>query len=252
MTHGIPDPTWFVGCGNMAGAMVEGWRSAGVDLSRRGRDPPERHAGRGRPHGHHRWPKPAPPPKLAILGFKPQKLDEVAPELAPAARARKRSSCRSSPGSRRRRLRSRFLRARSIVRIDAQSAGGDPPRSDRAVQRRRRRCAARRSCRELFGQLGLCDVDDERGESGGDRLGRGRRAGLCRALRRRAGQGRAEARAVPELAATDRARDRARDRRGWPPRPASDGRDRAPRRQPQRHDRGRASRCSTATTCSSS
>ena len=26
--------TWFVGCGNMAGAMVAGWRRAGVDLSR--------------------------------------------------------------------------------------------------------------------------------------------------------------------------------------------------------------------------
>jgi len=24
-------PTWLVGCGNMAGAMVEGWRSAGVE-----------------------------------------------------------------------------------------------------------------------------------------------------------------------------------------------------------------------------
>ena len=29
----LPSPTWFVGCGNMAGAMVEGWRTAGVDLS---------------------------------------------------------------------------------------------------------------------------------------------------------------------------------------------------------------------------
>ena len=29
----LPVPTWFVGCGNMGQAMVEGWRSAGVDLS---------------------------------------------------------------------------------------------------------------------------------------------------------------------------------------------------------------------------
>ena len=29
----LPGVTWFVGCGNMAGAMVEGWRIAGVDLS---------------------------------------------------------------------------------------------------------------------------------------------------------------------------------------------------------------------------
>ena len=29
----LPNPTWFVGCGNMAGAMLDGWRSGGVDLS---------------------------------------------------------------------------------------------------------------------------------------------------------------------------------------------------------------------------
>jgi pyrroline-5-carboxylate reductase len=74
--------TWFVGCGNMAGAMVEGWRSAGVELSQ---------AVAIRPSG-----KPVEgvrtvqsigeagrPPKTVILGFKPQKLDEVTPVLAP-------------------------------------------------------------------------------------------------------------------------------------------------------------------------
>ena len=78
----LPGSTWFVGCGNMAGAMVEGWRSAAVELSQ---------AIAIRPSG-----KPVEgvrtvtsvgeagrPPKLVILGFKPQKLDEVAPELAP-------------------------------------------------------------------------------------------------------------------------------------------------------------------------
>ena len=75
-------PTWLVGCGNMAGAMVEGWRSAGVELSQ---------AIAIRPSG-----KPVEgvrtvasigeagrPPKQVILGFKPQKLDEIAPTLAP-------------------------------------------------------------------------------------------------------------------------------------------------------------------------
>ena len=33
MTPAFPAPAWLVGCGNMAGAMVEGWRAAGVDLS---------------------------------------------------------------------------------------------------------------------------------------------------------------------------------------------------------------------------
>lgn len=72
---------WFVGCGNMAGAMVEGWRRAGVDLSE---------AIAIRPSGRQvvgvrtvpELPD-GPPPALALLGFKPQKLDEVAPDLAP-------------------------------------------------------------------------------------------------------------------------------------------------------------------------
>ena len=75
-------PTWLVGCGNMAGAMVDGWRSAGVELSQ---------AIAIRPSG-----KPVEgvrtvvsvgeagrPPKVVILGFKQQKLDEIAPQLAP-------------------------------------------------------------------------------------------------------------------------------------------------------------------------
>jgi pyrroline-5-carboxylate reductase len=71
--------TWFVGCGNMAGAMVAGWRKAGVDLSeavavRPSGTPVEGvHTVTELPDG--------PPPKLAVLGFKPQKLDEIAPAL---------------------------------------------------------------------------------------------------------------------------------------------------------------------------
>ena len=35
MTSGpqLPAPTWFVGCGNMGSAIIEGWRLAGIDLS---------------------------------------------------------------------------------------------------------------------------------------------------------------------------------------------------------------------------
>ena len=78
----FPAPTWLVGCGNMAGAMVDGWRSAGVDLGaatviRPSGTPVEgvrtvRSAGEA-----------GAPPALALLGFKPQKLDEVAGALAP-------------------------------------------------------------------------------------------------------------------------------------------------------------------------
>jgi pyrroline-5-carboxylate reductase len=76
----LPVPTWFVGCGNMGGALVAGWRLAGVDLSsavaiRPSATPVE---------GVHTVPRIADAghaPQLVVLGFKPQKLDEVAPQL---------------------------------------------------------------------------------------------------------------------------------------------------------------------------
>ena len=76
----LPAPTWFVGCGNMGGAILTGWRAAGVDLS-------------GlvviRPSGAEvegartvtSFAQAGPPPKLVVLAFKPQKLDEIAPQL---------------------------------------------------------------------------------------------------------------------------------------------------------------------------
>lgn len=79
----LPVPTWMIGCGNMGGAIVDGWRSAGIDLA---------NAVVIRPSG-----TPVPDtrtvknyenagglaPRLVVLAFKPQKLDEVAPALNP-------------------------------------------------------------------------------------------------------------------------------------------------------------------------
>ena len=76
----LPGATWFVGCGNMAGAMVEGWRKAGIDFAGHC-NPAERQAGRRRPHFARASRRAA--AALVLLGFKPQKLDEVAPQLAP-------------------------------------------------------------------------------------------------------------------------------------------------------------------------
>jgi pyrroline-5-carboxylate reductase len=76
-------PLLMVGCGNMAGAMLEGWLAAGAD---------PRMITVVRPSGL--APAPgirtltAPPedeaPALVLLGVKPQKLAEIAPTLAPA------------------------------------------------------------------------------------------------------------------------------------------------------------------------
>ncbi len=77
----FPAPAWLVGCGNMAGAMVEGWRAAGIDLS-----PVTAIRPSGTPVDGVRTVTSLPdgvPPAFVMLGFKPQKLDEVAPGLAP-------------------------------------------------------------------------------------------------------------------------------------------------------------------------
>lgn len=76
----LPSPTWFVGCGNMAGAIVEGWRAAGVDLSDATAIRPS-----GKPVEGVRTvtaiAEAGAAPRMVVLGFKPQKLDAVAPDL---------------------------------------------------------------------------------------------------------------------------------------------------------------------------
>ena len=78
----LPVPTWFVGCGNMGQAIVEGWRTAGIDLSQVVVIRPS-----GTPVEGVRTVRSLPeagiPPRLVILAVKPQKLDEVAAELKP-------------------------------------------------------------------------------------------------------------------------------------------------------------------------
>ena len=81
-TPQLPAPTWFVGCGNMGQAIVEGWRTAGIDLSQVVVIRPS-----GTPVEGVRTVRSLPeagiPPRLVILAVKPQKLDEVAAELKP-------------------------------------------------------------------------------------------------------------------------------------------------------------------------
>ena len=78
----LPSPTWFIGCGNMGGAIVEGWRAAGIDLSQAVVIRPS-----GTPVEGVRTVSALPdagvPPRLVVLAVKPQKLDEVVPQLRP-------------------------------------------------------------------------------------------------------------------------------------------------------------------------
>lgn len=79
----LPGPFWLIGCGNMAGAMLERWIAAGLDPAQVTVVRPS-----GKPvAGGVRVLTALPEdevPALAMLGTKPQKLNEVAPALARA------------------------------------------------------------------------------------------------------------------------------------------------------------------------
>jgi len=110
----IPSPTWFVGCGNMAGAMLDGWRSAGVDLSQvvaiRPSGTPVEGVRTVSSYGDA-----GVPPKMVVLGFKPQKLDEVVPILTPWLTS-KATLVSLLAGAEAATLRARFPKAGAIVR----------------------------------------------------------------------------------------------------------------------------------------
>jgi len=79
---GLPAPTWFVGCGNMGGAIIAGWRAAGIDLSQAVVIRPSGGAVTGVTTVAALADAGA-SPKLVVLAVKPQKLDEVAAQLEP-------------------------------------------------------------------------------------------------------------------------------------------------------------------------
>lgn len=113
MTPVLPAPTWLVGCGNMAGAMVAGWQAAGVDFGQVTAIRPS-----GTPVAGVRTVTALPTneaPRFVMLGVKPQKLDEVVPGLAPHVGGETFlvSLLAGVTGTT---LRQRFPRARAIVR----------------------------------------------------------------------------------------------------------------------------------------
>lgn len=78
----LPGPLWLIGCGNMGGAMLDRWIADGVDpaaITVITRTPREVPAG-----VIHATTPPAGRPTIVVLAVKPQQLDIVAPDLAPA------------------------------------------------------------------------------------------------------------------------------------------------------------------------
>jgi len=76
----LPRPTWFAGGGNMGGAILDGWRVGGLDLGAVTVIRPSGKQVKGT-RTVTSFADAGPPPKLVVLAFKPQKLDEIAPEL---------------------------------------------------------------------------------------------------------------------------------------------------------------------------
>ena len=240
----LPGPTWFVGCGNMAGAMVEGWRSAGVELSQAVAIRPS-----GKPVEGVRTVQSVGeagrPPKLAILGFKPQKLDEIAPELAPRLSAQT-VVISILAGVEAESLRSRFPGAAAIVRampnlpvavrrgvVGLYSADADD--------------ALRQQLRQLFSVLGMVAWTASEAELAaiGSVAGAGP-AYVARFIAALAKAGRG-ARPRSRHRLDGGARDGARNRLAGRGQRREHGRHRPPGREPERNHRSRALTCSTAT-----
>jgi len=113
MTPAFPTPAWLVGCGNMAGAMVEGWRAGGTDFSGVTVIRPS-----GKPVEGVRTVTDFPDeqPRFVMLGFKPQKLGEIAPGLAEHIGA-ETILVSMLAGVTAASLRERFPNAKAVVRI---------------------------------------------------------------------------------------------------------------------------------------
>jgi pyrroline-5-carboxylate reductase len=75
-------PLWLIGCGNMAGAMLRRWLEAGLEPGCLTVIRPS--GGAVAPGVRVVTEPPGGEPAIVLLGVKPQKLDEVAPELASA------------------------------------------------------------------------------------------------------------------------------------------------------------------------
>lgn len=157
----LPLPTWFVGCGNMGSAILNGWRTATIDLS-----PVTVIRPSGKPFDGVRTvttlAEAGPPPKLVVLGFKPQQLDEIAPQL------RQRLSAQTVvvsmlAGADAENLRQRFPGAGKIIRV-MPNLPVEVRRGVVALYSEDADAATKQQVGDLFAALGfsLWTVDEER------------------------------------------------------------------------------------------
>lgn len=109
----LPATSWFVGCGNMGGAMVAGWRKAGLDLSGMTAISP---SGRSIEGVTVATDLPAGQPDWCFIGFKPQMLSAIAPNLAPHV-GRDTVLISILAGAEAESLRKAFPEAKAIVRL---------------------------------------------------------------------------------------------------------------------------------------
>ncbi|MBU3079466.1 pyrroline-5-carboxylate reductase [Sphingomonas quercus] len=109
-------PVLLVGCGNMAGSMLRGWLAAGLDPAQvTAVEPNAASVPAGVTHLSMLPPDGA-SPAIVMLGVKPQKLDEVAPALAPLL-APETILLSILAGTELGSLRARFPAPRAIVRV---------------------------------------------------------------------------------------------------------------------------------------
>ena len=157
----LPMPTWFVGCGNMGRAILNGWRAATIDIS-----PVTVIRPSGTPFDGVRTvttlAEAGPPPKLVVLGFKPQQLDEIAPQL------RQRLSAQTTvvsllAGADAKALRQRFPGVGKIVRV-MPNLPVEIRRGVVALYSEDADAATQQQVGDLFAPLGfsLWTVDEER------------------------------------------------------------------------------------------
>ena len=108
-------PLWLVGCGNMAGAMLRRWLDAGLPAEAVTVIRPSGVAPAPGVRTLREIPTDAPPPRLLLLGVKPQKLADIADGVA-AAVGPETMLISILAGTELATLRARFPQAGSVVR----------------------------------------------------------------------------------------------------------------------------------------